>query len=374
MISFLSVFPPYRGGIAKFSDSLYRELNKQTGAKAYNFEKLYPWLLFPGSSQTLEEAGREYEPRIFHPYNPLSWDRTASQLVDDGTDCLIYSYWHPFFAPAYTRVLHQCRKRKPDITSVCIAHNIVPHEAFPFKRSLTRRMMGATDLAVLLSGQTEEEFLNLGLSTGHTKLFHPIYELDPPEDSPAQLKEKYGVAEEERIVLFMGLVRRYKGVDLLIEALNGMNLEKQRIRPFIVGEFYTDKQELLDEIKEEHRDRYTVIDEFVPEEAMAEILSMADLMVLPYRTASQSGVLANAIHFNLPSLVSDQPGLTEHIEDGKNGLVFRTGDARDLRRNIETYLENDLKTELSGNLARLKEELSWPEFTRRLLESVESLG
>lgn len=373
MISFLSVFPPYRGGIAKFSDSLYRQLNLQTEISPFSFKKLYPSLLFPGTSQTLEKGTQDYASRIFHPYQPLNWNKTADRILADNPDCILYSYWHPFFAPAYNKVLSRCKKKKPSLVTVGIAHNIMPHEYFPFKKYLTEKLLDKNDLTVLLSEQTEGDFLKLDTSSAYKKLFHPIYKLDKPSQNNAELRKKYGFEENDRIVLFLGLIRDYKGVDLLIEALNHIDLDSTNIKPFIVGEFYTNKAALLDDIKEEYRDLYTIKDEFVSDKAMGEILSISNLLVLPYKKASQSGVLANAIYFNLPSLVSDQPGLREHLIHGYNGLIFKANNARDLQNNIHTYFEENLQKKLSRNLEPLKRDLSWEKFGHKLLQSIENL-
>lgn len=373
MISFLSVFPPYRGGIAKFSDSLYRQLELKSDIRPYNFKKLYPSLLFPGTSQTVDESSPEYARKIFHPYQPFNWKGAADRLMDDNPDYLLYSYWHPFFAPALRKVLSRCKKKKPALRTAVIAHNIMPHEYFPFKKYLTKKLLDVTDITLLLSEQTESDFKNLNTSSEYKKLFHPIYKLDKPEKSVVELRQKYGFEEDDRIVLFLGLVRDYKGVDLLIKAFNDIHRNRKNIKPFIVGEFYTNKAILLGQIHENFRNLYTIKDEFVPEQEMAEILSLSDLLVLPYKKASQSGVLANAIYFNLPALVSDQPGLSEHLIHRHNGMIFRPRDAQDLRKKILTYFDEGLQKKLSRNLEPLKKDLSWEKFSSKLLQILKSL-
>lgn len=373
MITFLSAFPPYRGGIAKFTDSLYHHLRLQTEVKPYSFKKLYPDLLFPGTSQTLKDAKTGYAPKVFHPYQPLSWNRAADQLLADNPDYILYSYWHPFFAPAYNWVLARCKKAKPSLRTISITHNIMPHEYFPLKEALTQKLLNQTDLTILLSEQTENDFRELNSSSKHQKLFHPIYQLDKPAQSNSELRKKYGFTEDDQIVLFMGLVRDYKGVDVLINAFNAIHAEGRKIKPFIVGEFYTNKSKLLNLIHVDYGHLYTIKDEFIPEQAMGEILAISNLLVLPYKKASQSGVLANAIHFNLPALVSNQPGLSEHITHKHDGLIFDTNDAQDLKNKILDYFDTGLQEKLSENLNTLKKELSWKKFTGELLETIKRM-
>lgn len=373
MISFLSVFPPYRGGIATFSDALYNELKVQTVVKPFGFKKLYPKLLFPGTSQTLSEEQKKYATPVFHPYQPLNWHMAADKIMQSHPDVFLYSYWHPFFAPGLSRLIRHIQKKDASIKTVGIAHNILPHEYFPLKEWLVRNLLNRTDLTVLLSSQTEKDFQSLKTDSASLKLFHPIYELPEPSTGRTKLRERFGFRESDKVVLFMGLVREYKGVDLLIEAMNKIHTEGDDIKVMIVGEFYADKASLLEKIKPNCKNKYTIIDEFIPEQKMSDILALADLLVLPYRKGTQSGILANAIHCRLPALVSDLTGLSEHITHRENGLVFRAGDAQHLGQNIKEYFRNDMNDKLSANLTRLKEELSWKKFARQLLSDIESL-
>lgn len=293
--------------------------------------------------------------------------------MEEKPEYLMYSYWHPFFAPSFRKVIEHCKKEDPSLKTVGIAHNIMPHEYFPFKKYLTQQLLNKTDLTVLLSEQTETDFKQLNTSSEYLKLFHPIYELQKPDESALELRKKYGFSEDDEIVLFLGLVRDYKGVDVLIDALNSILVNREWIKPFIVGEFYTDKSKLLGRIDPELKNQYTILDKFISDEAMAEVLTISDLLVLPYKEASQSGVLANAIYFNLPALVTDQPGLSEHLIHRHNGMICRPRDAQDLKEKIEEYFDEELKEKLSHNLEPLKKDLSWEKFSSSLLKSIKSL-
>lgn len=373
MISFLSVFPPYRGGISTFSDYLYRHLSDRREINTYNFKKLYPDLLFPGKSQKTERGTEKtYATPLLHSYNPLNWSSAAKRIAEGQPDHLLYSYWHPFFSPAFGRVLKVLEERSPSTRPVCIAHNILPHESFPFGKPLIRSMLKRTDQVVLLSGQTLDELNQLEVDIDRKKLFHPVYEMESPEQSRRELREEYGFKPGDRVLLFFGLVRKYKGLDLFIDALNRLDLKELRIKPLIVGEFYDKKRHYIDRIREDHKSRYTIIDRFVSDDELAMFFTLSDLLILPYRSASQSGILANAIQFQLPALVSNQPGLTEHIEHGKTGLIFESENVDDLRRQILNYIRMIDQDKIRENLEHLRSELSWENFTGRLLEFIES--
>lgn len=368
MITFLSVFPPFRGGISTFSDYLYKYLNK-SGEKisAINFSQLYPPILFPGTSQFTAEQAADYYPRQLHSYNPFNWKSTAAEILKQNPTHLLISYWHPFFAPSFLSIIRRVRKQNPGIQISILAHNVVPHENFPFGKSLSRTLLNTADQVVLLSRQSQVEANKLGVQSQVHRLFHPVYEQQRPSESRGELRKKYNFTAYDQIFLFFGLVRPYKGLDIMIEALNGLNLAELNIKPLIAGEFYTGKNEVIANIKPEHVSQYTIIDRFISNEEMSEIFSISDALVMPYRSASQSGILANTINFGLPVIVSDLLGLTEHLAHGKNALIVRKDDVGELREAIKTLLDSEVRLKMAAQVDALNVELSWERFTSQFL-------
>ncbi|SMO74413.1 glycosyltransferase [Gracilimonas mengyeensis] len=371
MISILSVFPPYRGGIATFSDYLYRNLDDITDVNAYNFSYLYPSFLFPGKSQfTEDDAAGNYAKRIFHSCNPFNWKKTARQILEDNPDHVILCYWHPFFALALLKVMNEIKKQRPKLPVHVLAHNVVPHESFPLGHRLSKALLDKADTLILLSEKSCDEAKKIGVSSTIIKLFHPVYEQKKPIQSRNSLRNAFGYSNKDKVFLFFGLVRPYKGLDLFIEALNTLDLEKHHIRPLIVGEFYTDKEPILSKIKDTHRGFYTIDDRFVSEEEMAELFTLSDALVMPYRSASQSGILANAINFHLPSIVTNLKGLTEHIEHQKTAWVVEKEDVKDLSKAILSLTDPNQLKEIKAALIPLKEQLSWKMFTKQLITEI----
>lgn len=374
MISFMSVFPPYRGGISNFSDYLFTHLSKTREVEAFNFKQLYPKVLFPGKTQFLENPNTEYNRRVLHSYNPWNWKTTANKVAVLKPEVLLFSFWHPFFIPAFNGIISQVKKISPETTICTVAHNVSPHEGFPFSRRLMRSFFKKNDLIVVLSDQTQQEFDRIEVSTPNVKLFHPVYSRPFPTASKEELKRKYGIQQNEQIPLFFGLIRDYKGLDILIKALNRMDLKKNNIRPFIVGEFYTDKQKFLDLIKPEDKERYVIIDRFVSQEEADEIFTMADLLTLPYKSASQSGVFNDALNFHLPAVVSNHPGLTEHISHKETGLIFESEQIDELKQQLSNFFsEPSFKDQIASNLPKLKNRLSWTTFTEELDQSLQNI-
>lgn len=369
MISFLSVFPPYRGGIATFSDYLYKNLKNKYSVKAYNFSKLYPSLLFPGKSQKTDLPEKQYAEPVLNSMNPLNWAQAGRTLAVSDPEILLYSFWHPFFAPSFWLTLKTLKKRRPLVKRIGIVHNVLPHEYFPFQKFLTIHLFKQTDHIILLSGQSVSEFKKLSINTPFKKLFHPVYNQPLPLESKAALRARYNLPVENTIFIFFGLIRDYKGLDIFIRALNRLHLNTLNITPLIVGEFYTDKEKLLNLIKPRHRQHYTIIDRFVSRKEMGEFLSLSDAMVMPYRTATQSGVLSNALNFNLPVITSDLPGLTEHIEHNRNGLIFPSGDDRKMAEMIHKMLDNTIRSSMAGEMKATQKKLSWQQFIEELFQA-----
>lgn len=368
MIIFLSVFPPYRGGIARFSEFLFKSISKDKDITAYNFKTLYPSLLFPGSTQYDNNSSSNFSNRELHSYNPFNWTRTSENLIKENPETLILSYWHPFFIFAYAFILKKVRKKLPSTKIVTVAHNIIPHEKFPFSHKLMQWFFKKNDLVVTLSEQTSKEFTELNIDVENLKLFHPIYETQKPSASNADLRKKYGIKENEQVVLFFGIIREYKGLDILINSLNNISLADYSIKPLIVGEFYDDKDKYTKLIKNEDKSSYLIIDRFVSAQESAEVFSISDLLVLPYKSASQSGVMADALNFNLPCLVANHAGLIEHIEDGKDGLIFESENIDMLSSMIVDYVTNkEAQDNIKTNVQAKKEQLSWNEFSTQLM-------
>lgn len=366
MISFQSVFPTFRGGISKFSDHLYSQLENRVDVRAINYKALYPPILFPGKTQHLTDSQDIYASPIVHSYNPLTWKSSVGKIITKDTRYYIYSHWHPFFAVSQTSMLKEIKNRHPNVEIAGIIHNVLPHENFPFQKSLTRKLFNLTDYPVVLSTQTFNEYRDLMHGKRPVKLFHPVYEENWPDEDRDTVRKRLGYDDSDIIVLFFGLVRPYKGLDILIDALNLMNLDNTRIKPLIVGEFYVDPQSILNKIKPGHLPHYEIINRYVPDEEAAMYLLASDLMVLPYRSASQSGVLSNALNYSLPVVVTDLAGLTEQVEHGKTGFIVPPEDPVSLAKELFHIVSNLNLQDIRENVAQKKKNLSWKRFADEL--------
>lgn len=369
MIHFLSVFPPYRGGISKFSRHLADTLKLQSACTTINYTKQYPDFLFPGKTQFDPSNDWLADKNLFHPYNPYKWNKTVNLILNEDPEIFLYTHWHPFFIPSNRHLLKKVKKKRPKCKRVGIIHNVLPHEAFPFQKRLLAELFKQTDHAIFLSKQTESEFLTLGVDCKTTTLFHPVYPREIPAVNRVDLRRKWSIPEDKIILLFFGLIRPYKGLDVFLTALKESQFKNNEIHAVIAGEFYDSKEKYLNLIPADDKSRITLIDRFTTEEEAAELFKLSDALVLPYKTASQSGLTADAIYAGLPVIASDLLGISSYITDGVHGLLVKPDDIISLSNTLFSITLENLK-KLSANLPDLANTLSWPRFTSELLAHI----
>ena len=355
-----------RGGISKFSSYLQNHISSYTSVFTYNYKKLYPDILFPGESQFEPRYNANQLAGLVHPYNPLNWRPSARQINKRNPDVFIFSHWHPFFIPSTLSIIRYLRKHNPEILTTGIFHNVVPHEQFPLTRVLTGRLFRNTDIPVLLSSQTYNQTSELAPEKSPTQLFHPVYERADPETDRQQIRQRYGVHKDETLFLFYGLIRHYKGLDLFFHALNELDLPGNKIKVIVAGEFYTREEQLIGMIDDSIRPHIHIENRFLSDRESDELLYAADVMVAPYRAASQSGILADAVNFKLPVICSDQPGFTDIITHRKHGWIFPSENTEALKEAILGMNDTSLRSEMITQLTTLKKQLSWKNFSEQL--------
>lgn len=303
-IALLSPLPPFRGGISQFGSRLLETLSS-TGNEVIgvNYSKLYPDLLFPGRTQ-LEDRGTE-PAGLLHGYNPLKWARASGQLKEMNPDVVISQWWHPFFAFC----LNASIPRGARTAAVC--HNIVPHEAFPFSGALAQSFLKKQDLLVVHSADAEKQGKGLGANV--LRLFHPVYDQYTGTGLPRdEARKLLGLQEHHIALLFFGLVREYKGLDILMEACEML---PDNFRIIAAGENYTRHSY--------SSERMLWRNEFIPGNEVGTWFNASDMVVLPYRTASQSGIAQIAMAFEKPIVATPVGGLPETVDQGITGFISR---------------------------------------------------
>ncbi len=371
-IAFLSCFYPFRGGIAQFNANLYLELGKTHTVKAFNFKRQYPGLLFPGKTQYVtdddEAVSIESEARL-DTANPFTYPATYRAIRDWKPDVLIVSYWMSWFAPSLGYVARRMRKH---CKVVSILHNVIPHEKHFFDAPLTRYFLSGCSGHVTLCPEVAQDLRTLCPQAEQETLFHPVYahfgERIPREEAEAAL----GLPGGSRNLLFFGLIRDYKGLDILLDAFGKL---PDDFRLIIAGESYGPFEKYRKQIEASPaRERIHVFNRYIKDSEVRNYFSAADLVVLPYRSATQSGISAIACHFEVPVVATDVGGLRHAVADTGIGLVADKPEAGSILAEIETFFGNENLRILCHNALRAeKERLSWQSFSRRLLDFTDNI-
>jgi len=369
MICFLSVFPPFRGGISRFSDHVLQELKNYDSVLAVNYSKQYPNLLFPGKTQLLENAEKHESLPLIHSYNPLVWFSNKEEF-ELPCSHIIFSHWHPFFTLSTLAAIHQIRKKNPSVSVSCIIHNVLPHEKFPFQNFLVKTLFSKTDKLITLSTQGSNAMQVFPEQVDKVRqLFHPIYERSAKDLNRNEIREHWGIPQDAFVILFFGLIREYKGLSLLIEAFNKIAETRTDAFLLVTGEFYESQQSYEEQIRPDFNSRVLIKNCFLSDSEAGEVLTMSDVLVLPYKAATQSGVLADAIAYNLPAIATNQPGFTDFIQNGKSGIIMKSQDSEELAT-ILLNLSNDKLNYFRENMAEVQLKFSWKQFGEEIFQEV----
>ena len=373
-IAVLSCFYPLRGGIAQFNANLISELGRVHEVRAFNFTRQYPNLLFPGKTQYVtpeDEAVPVESKALLDTANPFSWGRTAREIASWKPDVLIMRYWMSWFAPSLGSV---ARKMPRGCRTIGILDNVIPHEPHFFDRPFTSWFLKSLDGCVTLCGEVASDLLKIRPEARYTVLPHPVYNHFGSRLEKAEAEQLLGIPNKEgsRNLLFFGLIREYKGLDILLRALR---LLDSRYRLIIAGEPYGSfekYQALID--ADPDPSRIFLYPQYIRDSDVKKYFSAADLTVLPYRSATQSGISAVSNHFELPMVVTDVGGLKETIGDRGTGLVCEECTPECVAAAIERYFEEpELRESMVENIKKENERLSWNRFCKNLVEFIDSL-
>ena len=371
-IAILSPFYPYRGGIADFSNLLYGTLSAQGHeVKAVTFSRMYPAFLFPGKTQYVEDNSKfsmVNAMRTLDSVNPFSCYKTARVIKKFRPDVVVIAYWMTFFIPAYAAVAWLLRKKTKIIT---LYHNVIPHEPHFFDRILLKFFVGQSSASIVMSEAVKRDLLSLKPDAKLMYRPHPLYDHFGQAVPKAQARAALGLHPDKKTLLFFGLIRDYKGLDLLIEAFGKLPPGYQLLiagEPYGSFEPYRAQIAALPNAQSVRTEARYISDAEVPL-----FFSAADACVLPYRSATQSGITSIACHFNLPMIATDVGGLKEAIADNKTGIIVAQPDAGEIEKGVKRFFEPGNTERFSANIAKLKRDLSWESFAQAVVDFSQAL-
>ncbi len=361
-IVIVSTAYPLRGGIAHYVALLYRTLMKRHTVSVVTFSRQYPSFLFPGKTQ--EETNADENMRIpaeqlIDSVNPFTWFSAARRIAALKPDLLIFKYWLPFFGPCFGTVIRRVKKLTGGRTkALFICDNIVPHEKRPLDSLFTSYAFKAVDSCIVQSGAVERDLRTLYPDMPYRLVPHPIYNIFGEPVPKAGARRTLRI-RQDNVMLFFGYVRTYKGLDVLLRAMP-LVLKSVKVKLLVVGEFYGDESRYRKMIDELGIGQWVEVrSEYVPNGEVSPFFCASDVVVLPYRSATQSGIVQIAYNFNRPVIATDVGGLSEVVIDGVSGRIVPPADETALAEAIvRFYRKNEEGTFVRGVHAE-KKKYSW---------------
>ena len=361
---------PYRGGLAAFNERLAREFQKEGhNVVIYTFTLQYPSFLFPGKTQYSDGLNpKELEIKeAINSINPFNWIAVGRKIRSEKPDMVIFSYWMSFMAPCFGTIARIVKKDR-DIKCIGLIHNMIPHEPNIMDRIFPSYFVNAMDSFVALSESVVGDIAKYDRKN-RPKSFspHPIYDHYGEIINRESALSKLTLDKEKRYLLFFGFIRAYKGLDLLLEAFADERLRKYNLKLIIAGEFYEDEKPYMEKIKNLGIEKDVELRTFfIPDTEVNACFCAADMVVQPYKTATQSGVTQIAYYFNKPMLVTNVGGLAEIAPDGKVGYVVPPN-AKSIADALADFYENSREQFFVENVKIEKGKYLWGRMTGSLL-------
>ena len=369
-ITFLGPAHPYRGGLAAFNESLARQFSdEKKDVDIRTFSLQYPKVLFPGKTQFTDSPPPDgiRIVRVLNSVNPFNWIRTGIKLKRERPDILLVRYWLPFMAPCLGTVSRIVRSNKYTII-ISVVDNVFPHEKRPGDRVLTKFFINSLDGAVTLSGAVRQDMESFRKDMPVVFTPHPLFDNYGQKIDRDEAAARLNLDKSYSYMLFFGFIRDYKGLDLLIKAFADKRLRNLKLRLLVAGEFY-DNESLYRELVTQSGLEEDVIfyDHFIRDSEVGLFFSVADLVVQPYKSATQSGVTQIAFQYDRPMLVTDVGGLKEIVQDEKCGYVVKP-DPQEIADAIFDYFENARKQAFTECVRKEKKRFSWDRMSDSVTE------
>lgn len=364
---------PFRGGLATFNERLAKQFMAEGhDVEIWTFTLQYPSFLFPGKTQYSNEPAPEGIAirRELNSCNPFNWIRVGKAIKKAAPDLLICCYWMSFFAPAYG-LISRMAKKNGKTKCVALVHNMIPHEPNILDKLFAPYFIKSQDGFVALSESVVKD-IDLLDKANKPKTFspHPIYDHYGERMTKKEACAALGLDDKNGYMLFFGLVRAYKGLDVLLDAFGLIKDQLPTVQLIIAGEFYEDEEKYRAQIAANGlKERVLLRNEFIPDGDLRKYFGAADLIVQPYKTATQSGVTQVAFHFEKPMLVTNVGGLGEIVHDHKMGYACEPK-AEAIAADIVDYFQNKRQEAYTAYLQKEKTKYAWSNMARAFYQII----
>lgn len=360
---------PYKGGISHYTGLMYRALSKKYSVKMISYKLQYPKFLFKKEQKDYSNKAFEIENTgyLLNTANPFNCISVASRINRMKPDMVIFQWWHPYFAPCYWIMEKVLGK---NIKKMFLCHNVFPHERFPMDRFLCKLVLKQGDYFITQSSIDSEDLLTVKKDAKYIQTVHPTYNAFKMKNmSKEEAREILDIPTNEKVMLFFGFVREYKGLKHIINALPEIAKELPNAKLYIVGDFDGDKERYLELIKEKKiESNIHIFDGYIPDDEVEKFFASCDLVVLPYESATQSGIVQIAYGFRKPVIVTDVGGLPEVVENERTGYVVEAFNDEQLGKAVIRFFKEDRAAEFEENVIKEEYKYSWD----RMVEVIES--
>ncbi len=363
---------PFRGGIAHFNSLLADYLSKKHDVEIITFTRQYPKLLFPGKTQN--ETGGEPPTvpvkKMIDSINPFNWFKVAKEIRKLKPDLLIFKYWLPFFGPCFGTIAKYAKKNS-DTKVLFICDNVIPHEKRPGDVAFTKYAFKQSDYFIVQSKSVETDLLSRFPNAKYKLAPHPVYEIFGSPVEKLHARKTLDI-DSERVILFFGYIRHYKGLMVLLDAIKEISKRETPPLLLVVGEFYDDENKYRNRVKDLQIENYVrFVSDYVPNDKVNNYFSAADVVVLPYLSATQSGITQIAYNFDKPVIATNVGGLGEVVIDGKTGFIVPPNDPKTLAGAITKFYSENKEKDFSENVNVEKKKYSWDNFIKTIEDLIQ---
>ena len=363
---------PYTSGLSYYVSLLYRQLCKHHDVTLLSYSFQYPQFMYKRPQKDYEEDALKIDEAqyVLNTANPVSCLKTAKLINSIGPDLVIFQWLHPYFAPCYTIVASHIRSAR--ILFMC--HNVFPHERFPLDRFLTKMTLKHGDHFTVHAKSNAEELLSILPDADLRVTVHPAYNFFKLTDmSRAEGRQILNIAEDTNVLLFFGLIRPYKGLQHLLDALKLIKDEdpenRRKLKLLIAGDFSGSRPEYDEKIAALGiGDLLDITDGHIPISEVEKFFAASDLVVLPYEDATQSGVIQVAYSFDRPVLATRVGGLPDVVFDGETGYLVEPKRPDLIAASIKDFFDNDRAAALSAGIERERYRYSWDRMEKLITE------
>lgn len=362
---------PYKGGISHYTGLMYRALKKKYDVSMISYRFQYPKLLYKKEQRDYSNDSFKVEDTNYwiHTANPFNWIGTAKKIKALKPELVIIQWWHPYFAPCYFSL---CKILK-GIKILFVCHNVFPHERFPADRLLTKMVLKQGDCYIVQSKMDAENLHQIIKNPIFEQTVHPTYNIFKTENlSKEEARKRLLLEDDENILLFFGFIREYKGLKYLIQAMPEIIKQVAKVKLLVVGDFSgeKDKKEYIELIHRCGMEKNIIVyDGYTPDKEVEKYFTACDLVVLPYVSATQSGIVQIAFGFEKPVVVTKVGGLPEAVKNGKTGYIIKAQDIKQITDAICVFFKDKKEEKFIENIREDTYRFDW----ERVVEVIDRL-